>query len=572
MIHKIYADNKQFKEVTFKKGLNIILGVKENKSNINDTRNGVGKTTLIQIIHFCLGSKLDKNSYLKKINKIKNWTFSIEIDIFGEKIRASRSIANSNIILIKGNIDNFPLSPKKDENNVFYSLNDWKILLELGLFNFKDDNKFTPTFGSLINYFIRKKPEAYINPFKHSDSQLEWDKQVNSSFLIGLNWECAKHAQLIRKNKTDVDRELRNIKETFPSKGEMEAEKLNLEENYKDKEKLLSEYKVHNEYKEVQKSANSLSKEFNSLTNENMILRRKLDSYQDAIKNESQASMNNLDDLYEKIGLFFKEDSKKDLRTARKFHNKVIENRKNFLTVEIRELTDRINKNEQKLGDLDTKRSELLKILDTHKALDDFKILQDQLLKMKSSIDEVDKNIKKYNDIDDEKTKIKESKLLLSEKIRREYEVNRPFWEKSLKIFSKNSLELYKEPGSLIINTSDKGYSFDIDFPKSDSRGISKMKIFCYDWMLVESNLSKFNMDFLIHDSEIFDGVDSRQIALALELSKRKSEQLNTQYICTLNSDTIPNDYLSDDFNLKDYIALELIDNNSFGKLLGFEF
>ena len=80
MIYKVYADNESFNSIELNSGLNIVLGVKTETSNDNDTMNGVGKTTLLEIIDFCLGSKIDKNSYLKKINEIKDWTFSIEMD------------------------------------------------------------------------------------------------------------------------------------------------------------------------------------------------------------------------------------------------------------------------------------------------------------------------------------------------------------------------------------------------------------------------------------------------------------------------------------------------------------
>ena len=47
--------------------------------------------------------------------------------------------------------------------------------------------------------------------------------------------------------------------------------------------------------------------------------------------------------------------------------------------------------------------------------------------------------------------------------------------------------------------------------------------------------------DFLIHDSNIFDGVDSRQIGRSLNLANEK----DMQYNCMLNSDIIPAEYLT---------------------------
>jgi len=77
--------------------------------------------------------------------------------------------------------------------------------------------------------------------------------------------------------------------------------------------------------------------------------------------------------------------------------------------------------------------------------------------------------------------------------------------------------------------------------------------------------------NLLIHDSTLFDGVDERQVALALELVARESEQLNFQYICTLNSDMIPRTEFSPEFDFDSFVRLRLTDDEG-GNLLGVEF
>ncbi len=104
------------------------------------------------------------------------------------------------------------------------------------------------------------------------------------------------------------------------------------------------------------------------------------------------------------------------------------------------------------------------------------------------------------------------------------------------------------------------------------SEGIGKMRIFCYDLMLAQLwSQPDRSPGFLIHDSTIFDGVDERQVALALELVARESERLCFQYICTLNSDMIPWQELSPDFNFNSFVRLRLTDDEG-GNLLGVSF
>ena len=148
---------------------------------------------------------------------------------------------------------------------------------------------------------------------------------------------------------------------------------------------------------------------------------------------------------------------------------------------------------------------------------------------MKSKISDI-------KDVASRKQEIKSSKIELESKLQRDYEQNRPNWEKAMGLFNDNSLALYEEPGSLIINTTANGYKLDVDIQKSGSEGVGKMKIFCYDLMLVELMKERKGVDFLLHDSGIYDGVDSRQRALALEHAHKQAIAKGFQYICFLNS------------------------------------
>ena len=83
------------------------------------------------------------------------------------------------------------------------------------------------------------------------------------------------------------------------------------------------------------------------------------------------------------------------------------------------------------------------------------------------------------------------------------------------------------------------------------------MKIFCYDHMLAQFGANiRPSPRLLIHDSTIFDGVDERQVALALELAQRESERWEFQYVCALNSDTLPIADFSPEFDLNQFVRI----------------
>jgi uncharacterized protein YydD (DUF2326 family) len=154
-----------------------------------------------------------------------------------------------------------------------------------------------------------------------------------------------------------------------------------------------------------------------------------------------------------------------------------------------------------------------------------------------------------------------------------DYEERRALWSRALSLFSDFSEHLYKMPGRLVIDIDDTGYRFDVEIAGSPSEGISKMKIFCYDLMLVSFARQRgLGIDFLIHDSTIFDGVDPRQRAHALELAAAMSEKYKFQYICTLNTDMVPASDFSIGFDFKSLVRLPLTDTDPSGSLLGFRY
>lgn len=171
------------------------------------------------------------------------------------------------------------------------------------------------------------------------------------------------------------------------------------------------------------------------------------------------------------------------------------------------------------------------------------------------------------------KRAVKVAKSELAGIAEQDHEQRRELWSNAIRIFNDNSQALYRKPGRLIINITDTGYKYDVEIERSESEGIGKMKVFCFDLMLLELLSGREGwIDFLIHDIMIYDDVDSRQRALALEHASIISEKLGGQYICTLNSDMIPNEDFSEGFDFQKYVRLTLSDKDPSGRLLGFQF
>ena len=100
------------------------------------------------------------------------------------------------------------------------------------------------------------------------------------------------------------------------------------------------------------------------------------------------------------------------------------------------------------------------------------------------------------------------------------------------------------------------------------------MQIFCFDFMLTEISLKQARgPGFLVHDSHLFDGVDERQVAKALQLGAESAESEGFQYIVTMNSDVLPREGFKPGFDIRDHVLdTKLTDATDTGGLFGLRF
>ena len=575
MIHKIWASDKQFKPIEFHSGLNIVLAERASESNSKNTRNGAGKTTLLNIMHFCLGAESKKLSL--PLDKLHGWAFYISLDVCGKRLTAKRSISNDKIIEIEADCYEFPIIPEISSEGIrFYKNNAWKELLGRCLFeiNVGSSARYEPSFRSLIPYFMRRKPSEYNDPFKYLANQKTYQYEMYNAYLLGLNWLYASEAQELR-DKLAAVKALASVRKLGigETEGELEAKRVRIEQEISMEDDAIKSFNVHPQYKEIQESANKLTNKMHDFTNKALLLKRKIDGYEKTVSKENIQDKDSVEKLFSEAGVLFSSNIKKSLGEAKRFHEEIVSNRKLFLEAEITQLKNSLRLTEESIETASAERAELLKILETHGALEEFSVIQERMVEKKGELVEIKNKISNLIEMDQCKKEVKLSQVELEKKLRRDYEQSRSEWEKAIVLFNENSQALYKKPGNLIINIINAGYKFDVEINKSSSEGVGKMKIFCYDLMLVELMKQRGGIDFLFHDSSLFDGVDSRQRAYALIHAHRKAIKNNFQYICALNSDMIPNKELQEEgFNIDEFVRLTLKDKHESDSVLGFYF
>jgi len=582
MLISLKANRQSFRAITFKPGFNVVVAEKQSNSSEKDSRNGLGKSTLIEIIHFCLGSTFGKTHALS-VEQLSDWRFDLELMLDNKKYIFSRSTTEEpRKMNIYGDVSDWDVDSEEGNGFHIVRVEDVASILTSKGFSLhtEEGKKYQPSSRGLLSHLIRRGVEGYSDPFAQMPQEKTWSKQINNAFLLDLDWKYASRIQELK----DKDNALKAVKTGISSGllthldasiGQLEAESAVLEEELTEAQKQLSSFKVHPQYYEIEKSNNELTEEIHDATNELTIIEQLLAKYVKSIEDETDVSANEVKEIYREAGLSFSDTLVKRLDEVEEFHKQLIENRKQYLANEIAELKRKADSLRTTIKDLSETRAKGLTVLKTHNALDEYQLLQERVTERNSRLLSLRQSIKQLYELETEKSRLTIEREEIFNKAREDFKEREEHLKKIITIFNSNSQYLYSEGGRLSIDVTKDGYKFDVEIKRANSQGVGYMKVFCYDLAIMEFNSVKPTFfKTLIHDSTIFDGVDERQIALALQLAQTKAETFDFQYICTINSDMIPQSQFSADFKrlFDESVVIRLTDGEAKQSLLGIRF
>lgn len=593
MIYRIDSKLTSFKKLDFRPGLNLLISDKSKGATERQTRNGAGKSSLTELIHFLTGGSADKDSIFRS-EALNKYIFSLEFDLGNARILTERSgqkFGTTDLTLIEGNMSKWPLLPRakmlfNNHEEFEVTTSAWKDILGELLFGIDDaeddelqNTKFGPSFRSLFSYFVRRDGAGgFVNPFKQAEKQSLADQQVSISYLLGLDWTIPQQLQYVRRKETNAKEVAQAIKNEElgsiigGSSAELRTQLTVLEQRANRLRESINTFQVLPEYREFETEASNLTLRLADLSDENSIDRELITELKQSTEAEEAPSVENLDTLYREIGIVLPGTVLSRFEDVRRFHESVIQNRKSYLRVEINAADQRIKDRERVMQNLDRRRSELFGILKSHGALDQLTKFQSELSRMDARTEALRQryDLTEKNDRAKAQIEIERNQLFL--RLIQDYEEQEEILTRAILAFEETSAALYESAGSLTIKESINGPEFDVVIQGDKSKGIGKMQIFCFDMMLMRLCAQRgIGPGFLVHDSHIFDGVDERQVATALAVGAKTAEELNFQYIVTMNSDVVPKEFPSG-FDITGYILPVVLTDDETGGLFGFRF
>lgn len=582
ILHKLTANKESFQPVEFTEGLNVLLAEKAASSGKNDTRNGVGKTTLVEILLFCLGGQATKGKGVVQ-EAIQSWVFTLEMTLKGARVKVSRAVADPQHIRVDGNIDGWSVRPDHTELTgvSVYETSRWLTLLGWALFdldpsvNAQSDH---PVPRGLLSCFIRNGQPAYRNVDSHDLTGVDGKEKVNLAYLLRLDWEFIGKIKELKESLKDLRTTKKGVQdkslfEVAGSPEEIRVEQSRIQAEIDELKKALSTRNFASQYERLQDRINELTRDTLSLTSQIAAEKRKLGLFQNAIRTEQDASPETIEGLYKETGFAFPESLRKNLVDVQTFHEQIIVNRKSFLGGEISRLTDEIKTLSQERDEKSKRKGELTAQLEAQDIYTELVKHQERLAELNSLNNRHEQWLKDIEGLDqrikDLDAEIGRTRTAAAD----DFGERKSILDQFFNDFSSFTAELYGKPGSLFILPEKDDYSFTVEMEKRGSDGVRQMGIFCFDLALLKTQ-DRFGREvsFLVHDTPLFDAVDDRQRALALEIADRETRAMHGQYICTMNSDKVPRNDFSKEFNFDSHVVRTLSDAKPSDSLLGIHF
>jgi len=578
MIHSISSSLPSFKTLKFRPGFNVIVADKSEGATGRQTRNSSGKTSIAWILHHLLGANCDANSIFRA-EELCQHSFEMRFDLARQKVTATRTGATYGRMVVDANLSEWSVQPKLDSvsGETSFTVSQWTEALGESMFGLQPGEKLSPTFRSCIPYFIRREWDGGFDRPENAFKQMSaWNQQVNLSFLLGLDWHNPQKLERLRQQEKTI-RELKKdgnhgiLRDLVGTTGELKTRLAVAEKRLSSLQQQLNGFQVLPEYRELEKEASTLAVRISQAANEIAVQGERASVLENQLRDEQPPRVTDLEKMYSEASVVLPELVCQRLSDVQKFHERVLRNRRTHLQGELDRIRNRITELDKNRSRSDQCRLEILQTLSSRGAIDQLQKLQAEQSRVAAETEELRRRLDTATRIEETRTKLTIERAQVQQSTLADHREHDSVIREAVLLFEDFSRRISDHEGSLMIDVTENGPMFSVQVEGGRSVGIRNMQVFCFDLMLSVLWAQRgMGPGFLFHDSHLFDGVDERQVAAALQLGCEQSNEHGFQYIVTLNSDMIPQREFSPDFDFDNFVnPVRLSDAEETGGLFG---
>ena len=571
-IKQLKIESKQgiIRNIIFHNHLNLI--VDNTPENVETaTGNNVGKTTILQLIDFCLGAKADKilkdNETKQKLLTINN--FLIEHRVLITLVLVADFTNNAKQIIIQRNFFS-----KKQHKILKVNNQDFSQAREADFIKYLDQlligkrNSLKPSLRQIIAHNVRYSEERIsktLNIFPTATPASEYEKLF--LFLFGFKipereglLKAIKEEVNFKKKLTDgeekvlLSRQQLNIIENNINILNKQKAGLVINKNYEQDLELLNIYKM---------KIYQLNTEINDLKVRKQLLE---ETKTELEKNSADLAIDLLQEIYQHATKFNLGVLNKNFNDVLNYHNQMIVEKINFISEDIPQINKQIDYLENLKKDVALKKNDLEIKINESSTFADLEEIVKKLNEEFEKKGQIENLVQQIAQIDQKIAQLNEELALIDEKVFSPDFQNQ--LETKLKEFNNNfftvvSRKLYDEDYGISYEikkdkvTDKKIYHFN-SFNNNISVGKKQGEIICFDlaYILFARKSQIPHVDFILNDRK--ELMDNHQLLKVHEYAKAN----NIQLVFSILKDKLPKE-----LNNENNIVIELSQNDKLFKM-----
>jgi uncharacterized protein YydD (DUF2326 family) len=321
-----------------------------------------------------------------------------------------------------------------------------------------ETERFQPSFRSLFSYFARRQQGGgFQQSMQHSSMQQPWDQQVSICYLLGLDWTIPGKFQELR-GQEKVAQELRkaarvgDLGRFFGKAADLRTRLAVAQARAIRLRDQLDKFQVVPEYKQLEREANDITREIDSLNVENVVDGDLLQQLRASFEEESAPDLGDVSTLYAEAGVVLPDMVRRRFDEVERFHRTIVENRRSHLAAEISSAEARIADRDRLKEERDRRRGQIMRMLQSGGALEHYTNLREEVGRAEAEIEGLRQRLETAERIESTKAELDIERARLSKALRDDIHERADIIRDAILNFEELSESLYERAGSLTVS------------------------------------------------------------------------------------------------------------------------
>ena len=575
-LNKLYSNKKEiFPDITFRDGLNVVFA-SVSKNITNNASHSLGKTTLIDVINFCLLKQIDKHHILKK-ECFTEFVFYLEIQCETEKYVTIKRPAIGQVSITE-TTEPFRETSEEEQTWLFDKLALKKAKTKLDqLICPKSISTSGFTYRNGLRYCFRNQTQ-YENTFRVNNSREDdsrWAPYLAS--IIGINAKTVDEKYKSNKRIESLKNAIKEIQNIPTESGQsLEAEITQIEASVRRMKVELDKFDFKRSDENVSEELiNEVSENVSSMVSQVYSLDQKISAINKSLNTEFSFEIDKVLELFKEVEIFFPSSLEKSYNDLINLNKDMSIGRKERLVKTKKKILGERKTIKENLDSERSKQQTLSKILVQKDAFEKYKQLQNRLIDEETRVAVLKERLEKIDLASELKDKLKNEKNeqdTVAKELEKETKVRGNIQlTKAVTIFSEIVDKVLNFSAFFYTETNKEGniqFKIGLQDQTSVNEGFSYTRalsaIFDITLLILHSNSDFYR--FCYHDG-LLESLDDRLKLKLISEWRQFSTKHSLQFIITVLDSDLPliddkKEYFSDD-----EIIRELHDRGDDGRL-----